>query len=224
MTLFSFPFAGETFSLEAAHLLRLGLTIVLAGIIGLEREFRDKPAGFRTIILIGVGACVFSIVSQLGGGPTADRTRLAAQVVTGIGFLGAGAIIRGKDGIFGLTTAATIWSVAAVGVAVGFGEYMLGASGTMGILLVLLLFDGVEKGLGRLRDIQTYHFSTRKTPDVVARVRAMFEAERLRTVKDRWFEENGDVLFDVVAKGTKANHDRLRTRMLTTDEYTLLSA
>ena len=221
MTLFSFQLAGETFSLDGVHLLRLGLAIVLAGLIGLEREFRDKPAGFRTIILIGVGACVFSIISQIGGGPSADKTRLAAQVVTGIGFLGAGAIIRGRDGIFGLTTAATIWAAAAVGVAVGFGEYMLGMSATAGILLVLLLLDSVEKGIGRIRDIQTYRFSAEKTPDVVARVRAMFKAERLRTVKDRWFEENGEVVFDVIAKGSKTSHDRLRTRMLSMDQFTL---
>lgn len=221
MTLFSFQFAGETFSLDGVHLLRLGFAIVLAGIIGLEREFRDKPAGFRTLILIGVGACVFSIISQFSGGPTADKTRLAAQVVTGVGFLGAGAIIRGDGSIFGLTTAATIWAVAAVGVAVGFGEYMLGASATVGILLVLLLLDVVEKGIGRVLDIQTHRFSTEKTPDVVARVRAMFKDERLRTVKDRWFEEKGEVVFDVIAKGPKAGHDRLRIRMLGQDQFTL---
>jgi len=221
VTLFSFQLAGETFSLDGVHLLRLGLAIVLAGLIGLEREFRDKPAGFRTIILIGVGACVFSIISQIGGGPTADKTRLAAQVVTGIGFLGAGAIIRGRDGIFGLTTAATIWAAAAVGVAVGFGQYMLGMSATAGILLVLLLLDSVEKGIGRVRDIQTYHFSAAKTPDVVARMRAMFKDERLRTVKDRWFEDSGEVVFVVIAKGPKASHDRLRTRMLAMDQFTL---
>lgn len=221
MTLFSFQFGGESFTLSGDHLLRLGAAFLLAGIIGLEREFRDKPAGLRTMILIGVGACVFSLISQIGCGPYGDRTRMAAQIVSGIGFLGAGAIIRGRGSIVGLTTAATIWAVAAVGVAVGFGEYMLATSATVGVLLVLLMLNGLEKTIGRILDRQVYQFTAKRSPDVVDRVRSLFAGERLRAVRMRWFEEDESVVFDVVAKGGKANHDRLRTRLLNMEEYRL---
>ncbi|MDP9227319.1 MAG: MgtC/SapB family protein [Actinomycetota bacterium] len=116
---------------------RVLLAVVLGGLIGFEREFRDQPAGFRTHILVSVGAALFTMAGAYGvsgfvasGSVSFDPTRIAAQVVTGIGFLGAGAIIRQGVTIRGLTTAAALWVAAAVGVAVGLGYY-LGALATM---------------------------------------------------------------------------------------------
>ena len=100
--------ADTTAWINAGHALRIVLAVVLGGIIGLERELGDKPAGLRTIILICVGACMFTIVSQIVGGPDWNSTRIAAQIVSGIGFLGAGAIIRDRQSVIGMTTAATI--------------------------------------------------------------------------------------------------------------------
>lgn len=119
-------------------MLRLVLTVLLCGAIGLEREVRDQPAGFRTHILVGLGAALFTLVSaygfapfteaalRSGGGVTFDPTRIAAQVVTGVGFLGAGAIIRQGRDVRGLTTAASLWTAASVGLAVAAG-YLFGA-------------------------------------------------------------------------------------------------
>src|SRR6188508_2420524 len=113
MTLTSFPEA----------LVRLALAAVLGGAVGLEREYRQKPAGLRTNMLIALGSALFSILSiELGAG-TGSPDRIAAQVVTGIGFLGAGAILRSGDHVHGLTTAATIWVNAAIGMAAGLGSY-----------------------------------------------------------------------------------------------------
>jgi putative Mg2+ transporter-C (MgtC) family protein len=117
-------------------LLRLGLAALLGGIIGVEREMREREAGLRTHMLVALGSALFTIVSAYGfrellnaGGPVVrtDPTRIAAQIVTGIGFLGAGAIIRQGFSVRGLTTAATLWMTAAIGMAAGAGSYTAAA-------------------------------------------------------------------------------------------------
>jgi len=124
---------------EVTMMLRLLLSAVLGGVIGFERERAKKPAGLRTHILICLGACLFTVVSIYGFG--GDIARVAAGVVTGIGFIGAGAIIRGgREGVIaGLTTAATIWSVAGIGLAAGAGLYLVAVVATLLILLVLII-------------------------------------------------------------------------------------
>ncbi|TMK86199.1 MAG: MgtC/SapB family protein [Actinobacteria bacterium] len=129
-------------------ILRLLLASALAGLLGGERELTDQPAGFRTHILVGLGAALFSVISAygfetiVGSGPSrgvsADPTRIASQIVVGIGFLGGGAIIKYGASIRGLTTAASLWVTAAVGTAVGIGALMLGTV-TTGITLVALV-------------------------------------------------------------------------------------
>jgi putative Mg2+ transporter-C (MgtC) family protein len=117
---------------------RLLLAAALGGAIGAERELNDQAAGLRTHMLLTIGACLFTLVSAYGfGGPT-DPSRLAAQIVTGIGFLGGGAIVRHGLTVKGLTTAASIWATASVGVAIGAGSYLLGVGG--GVLVVGTLF------------------------------------------------------------------------------------
>jgi putative Mg2+ transporter-C (MgtC) family protein len=133
--------------------LRLAVAAVLTGTIGLERELRERAAGLRTHMLVGTGSALFTIVSAYGwvdftfsqeSGITLDPSRVAAQVVTGIGFLGAGAIIRQGASIRGLTTAAGLWVVAAIGMAAGAGYYSAALIGT-GIVLV---------GLGPIRKLE----------------------------------------------------------------------
>jgi len=109
---------------------RLLVAAVLGGAIGAERELNDQAAGLRTHMLLTIGACLFTVISAYGfGGGPRDPSRLAAQIVTGIGFLGGGAIVRHGLTVKGLTTAASIWATAAVGVAVGAGRYLLGIGG-----------------------------------------------------------------------------------------------
>jgi putative Mg2+ transporter-C (MgtC) family protein len=120
--------------------LRLLLAAALGAIIGYQRERAAKPAGLRTHVLICVGAALFTVASLYGFGGAADPARVAAGIVAGIGFLGAGAIIRRERGIVeGLTTAATIWAVAAIGLAAGAGLYIVAGVTTAVILIVLYL-------------------------------------------------------------------------------------
>ena len=130
---------------------RLMLAAVLGGALGFEREWRQKTAGLRTNILIAIGSALFTLMSfeLAADGPGADPARIAAQIVTGIGFLGAGAIIRTDSGIYGLTTAATIWVNAAVGVAAGGGESHLAIMATMVTIAVLLVLHPIELALDR---------------------------------------------------------------------------
>ncbi len=139
--------------LQLAMGLRLLVAALLGGVIGLERERRGQAAGVGTFAMVTVGACAFSIISDLVfRGP--DNTRIASGVVEGIGFLGAGIIIRGRAGIHGLTTAATLWASAAVGMLIGFGLYFLGLilSAIVLVVLVIRAVDPVARKLEELRD------------------------------------------------------------------------
>jgi len=124
------------------------LVSAVCGILaGLERESRDKPAGLRTIMLICVGSTIFTLASILmaGGHEFADRGRVAANIVTGIGFLGAGAIIREQGAVLGLTTAATIWTVAAIGLLVGTGYAAAGLALTLFIVITVTVLRRFER-------------------------------------------------------------------------------
>lgn len=195
--------------------------VVLGGIVGLERELRDKPAGFRTIVLICLGACVFTLVSESVGGPEQQSTRIAAQIVSGIGFLGAGAILREGGNVTGLTTAASIWAVAAIGMACGFGELGLAGGGTGVILITLMLFNRVEYVIGEHRDIQEFRIATAKTDDVLDRVDALFRDAGLSVRKRAFHEDEGKLIFDIRALGPKPRHEQLRMLLVRSETYTL---
>lgn len=123
--------------------LRVLLALIPAALIGLDRELSQQPAGLRTHVLVGLGACLFTLAGV--GVPGGDPTRIAAQVASGIGFLGAGAILRDQFRVTGLTTAATLWVTAAIGVAAGLGAYEVTVITTVIALLVLLPLKWVER-------------------------------------------------------------------------------
>jgi putative Mg2+ transporter-C (MgtC) family protein len=142
-------------ALFTENVIKIGFAVLIGGLIGAEREFRDKAAGFRTIILITVGSTLFTIFSA-SMDPGFTRTRIAANIVTGIGFLGAGAIVREHGRIGGLTTAATIWLAAALGMGIGAGELIFVAASTLIVIIVLLVFPRLEIWIDRIRESRTY--------------------------------------------------------------------
>jgi putative Mg2+ transporter-C (MgtC) family protein len=130
--------------------LRLAVGLLLGAAIGFERELHRQPAGFRTHSLVALGAALFTIISGYGfAGPTVDPTRIAAQIVSGIGFIGAGTILQHRGSVRGLTTAASLWAVAAIGTAAGAGLLVMAAVGTVLILVVLAAFDRMEESFRR---------------------------------------------------------------------------
>ncbi|HXK09728.1 MAG TPA: MgtC/SapB family protein [Vicinamibacteria bacterium] len=147
--------SGLLLSVLPGFVLRGGFAVLCGGAIGVERERRGKPAGFRTNILICLGSTLYMLVGDLLAGEAkagVDPTRIAAQVVTGIGFLGAGAILHSRGAVTGLTSAATIWVVAGIGLLIGAGFPALGLVSTVLVLLTLELLVRVEpRILGRCR-------------------------------------------------------------------------
>jgi len=138
------PELGFNLELELAGRMAIGL--VLGAVIGFERELHRQPAGFRTHSLVAVGSALFTIISAYGfAGPAVDPTRIAAQIVSGIGFIGAGTILQHRGSVRGLTTAASLWSVAAIGMAAGAGMLFIATVGTLLILVVLSVLDRFEE-------------------------------------------------------------------------------
>ena len=133
-----------------AILLRLLCAMLVGVVIGLEREYTHRPAGLRTHILVALGACVVSITGQMlfaqysDLGSSADPARLSAQVITGVGFLGAGTIMKEGATVKGLTTAASVWAVACLGIAAGYGYYALTIAGMVFILITLTVFEAIQ--------------------------------------------------------------------------------
>ena len=125
-------------------MLRLLVALILGAVVGLERERQERAAGLRTVTMVSLGSCLFTIVGAYGF-PNTDPSRVAAQIVTGIGFLGAGTIFLRKDLVRGLTTAATIWAVAAIGMAAGTSQYIVALFTTLLILSVLMVLKPIEK-------------------------------------------------------------------------------
>ena len=136
-------------------LTKLLVALLIGAIIGAEREYRTKSAGFRTVILITVGSTLFTIVSNL----MSNDARVASNIVTGIGFLGAGAIFKEGANIKGLTTATTIWISAAIGMAIGIGQYSLAISVVSIVLLVLVGFSWLPTLIDKLNTELVYNFT-----------------------------------------------------------------
>jgi putative Mg2+ transporter-C (MgtC) family protein len=143
--------------MPADYVWRLVLAAGLGAAIGLEREYRQKAAGLRTNILIAVGSALFTILSVAMTQGTGDPSRVAGQIVTGIGFLGGGAIMRYRDTVHGMTTAATIWMNAAIGVAAGTGRYSLAAFATALTLVVLVVLPPIEAYFERRAGLPERH-------------------------------------------------------------------
>jgi putative Mg2+ transporter-C (MgtC) family protein len=159
---------------ERTIALRLGLALLLGGLLGLERELRGHAAGLRTHLLVCLGSCLFTLVSigagQVVAGPEpeavrADITRIASQVVVGIGFLGGGTILRHGNSVHGLTTAANLWLTASVGLASGFGFFFSAAATVLLALLVLIGLRPVERLTERIRKRHRMADEPREEPE-----------------------------------------------------------
>ena len=167
--------------------LRLVCAMLVGLVIGTEREYTHRPAGMRTHILVALGACVISITGELifnhysGLGATPDPARLSAQVVTGVGFLGAGTIMREGPTVKGLTTAASLWAVACLGLAAGFGYYALAIFGMVFIFVTLTIFEWLQNVLIKPAGQKNINY-TLETTDIAAalnRINELAAAERV---------------------------------------------
>ena len=197
---------------------RMLIVVVLAGAVGLERELRDQEAGLRTHMLVGLGATLFVIVGNFSWsemefgnrtGVVLDPSRVVAYVITGIGFLGAGTIIKHGINIKGLTTAASLWVVAAVGVAVGAGDYGLGVVATLIILLSLWPVRMLANAVG-IRAKRSHRLELELEPQAsIAAVLARLEAQGAQTASAKVTEEDDVRRLELVLLQTDPDLARL---------------
>ncbi|MCI5710170.1 MAG: MgtC/SapB family protein [Prevotella sp.] len=181
--------------------IRLLLALVLGGAIGVEREYRAKEAGFRTHFLVALGSALFCLVSQFGFGiDLKDSSRVAAQVVSGIGFLGAGTIIFQKNVVRGLTTAAGLWVTAAIGLACGTGMYVAAAITTVMVLLGLEVLNAFLPQLGNTTMVLTFSAPSRDmVKELIKRIKLdgmevhSYELKDRRTAKAEFLEATIEV-------------------------------
>jgi putative Mg2+ transporter-C (MgtC) family protein len=189
-------------------LVKLALSIVIGGLLGAEREYRSKSAGFRTLTLICVGATLFTIFSQIIGAP-GNPDRIASNIVTGIGFVGAGVIFKGDSTskVSGITTAAMIWVTAALGVTIGAGYLLVAVLATGMIFLVLLLFSLLEDRIDRANQIHKYHIVCVFENETLLRFETMFKNHHLRFKRIRQAKSAENLLTgEWVVQGSEQNH------------------
>ncbi|HUJ94683.1 MAG TPA: MgtC/SapB family protein [Terriglobales bacterium] len=171
---------GRMAEVLSTTIVRLAVAALLGAIIGLERELRHKPAGLRTNIFICFGAAMFTVLSnQLAAGFGGDHTRIAAQIIPGIGFIGAGSILHARGSITGLTTAATLFVVASVGMATGGGLYITAVFATVVILIALALLGQLERRF-ELKSMRfTFEVTGKTTDTVLNELSHVLDAEEL---------------------------------------------
>lgn len=159
-------------------ILRLSLSLVFGLIIGIERQWHHKNAGLKTNTLVAVGSTAFALISEHGFGPNSNPAQVAAGVVTGIGFLGAGVIMRRGGSIQGINTAATLWATGSMGLAVGAGYYALAPAVLVAVLIIQVPFRliarFIDKRSGFISPTECYHLSVTAAPDAAAGVRKLW--------------------------------------------------
>jgi putative Mg2+ transporter-C (MgtC) family protein len=162
----------------SSTLVRLLLAALLGGIIGLERQLRHRPAGLRTNMFICFGAAMFTVLSRQLAGTESDSARIAAQIIPGIGFIGAGSILHARASVTGLTTAATLFVVAGIGMAAGGGLYLTACFATVIILIALVVLGRMEAAFS-LKSLTTYEVTGRNVDGMLRELNRLLDAEQL---------------------------------------------
>lgn len=213
-------------TIPAEDLVKILLAIFVGGAIGFEREFRDKAAGFRTLIFICLGSTLFTIFSvKLAGfgdarfGGPGDATRIASNIVAGVGFLGAGVILRAGGRVFGITTAAAVWLVAALGMGIGAAEYSLVLTVTALSLVVLWLFPFFERWIDRIREERQYEIVYAVASNKGPVLDEAFRAHGLRVAQQEHTRAGDRITCSCKVAGPLANHQRLVAQLLGDPEF-----
>ncbi len=208
----AFPSVAESLHLEL--LVQLALSALLGGAIGMERELSGKPAGLRTNILICVGATLFTVLSMKMAAGRGDPGRVAAQILTGVGFIGAGTILHSRGSVTGLTSAATIWVVSAIGMAVGSAAYVEAAGTTLLVMIVLAGLGFVERFIARRATHSRLVVHTSPTDGALESLETLVRRTGLDVIRMESRRENVDLVIEFELRGPKRLHDQARTAVL----------
>ena len=200
------------FGIELRDLLSIITSIICGGLIGFEREYKNKSTGFRTILLITLGSTIFTIVSRHGSG-TDDR--ISANIITGIGFIGAGVIFKDKMSVLGLTTAAVIWTAAAIGMTAGIGYYSLAIVITVITLIILILVSKVEVLIGDIKKSKLLNINfIDDNMDQLVTVEAKAKEMHLGSKRIQIYKAEKALCAVLEIKGAKKNMDMLNLTLL----------
>jgi putative Mg2+ transporter-C (MgtC) family protein len=195
-------------TISPEDIIKIFLALLAGGLIGMEREFRDKAAGFRTIIFICVGSCLFTLLSaKFASG--SDPNRIAANIVTGVGFLGAGVILRDGGKVFGLTTAAIIWFTAAIGMGIGGGEYVISAVTVLVGMVVLWLLPYVEFRIDNAKELRKYEVVCAADMDKFFALENTFRDCGLKIQTHNQVKCGGEMTCAWMASGSPRQHEQL---------------
>jgi putative Mg2+ transporter-C (MgtC) family protein len=200
-------------ALVLADMLGIGAAVLAGSLIGLERELRDKAAGFRTMVFICTGAALFTILSH-NLAKDGETSRMAGTIVTGVGFLGAGAILRDGVRIAGLNTAATIWLTAAIGMTMGSGQFFFGTLVTAATLVILWLFPVIEQVVDRLIDENSYDLVFAADSAILKRLDDLFSSDGLTVLYVRRNKRGRDLHARWTVRASRKSHDRLVAQLL----------
>lgn len=197
------------------YIARLVFALFLGGLIGIEREIKGKPAGMRTNMLMCMGTCLLMELSievfRVHKGTMGDPSRIASQVMTGIGFLGAGTIIQSRFSVAGLTSAATLWFVAAIGLVVGWGDYFLAGAATVLIIIILTPLSRLEQFVGVKQWRHLLQFEFPMTGSRIRQSKDVFQHHRIHP-ESMSFERSGrSIIVDVEYLASDANHQSIVT-------------
>ena len=195
--------------LKLELLVQLVLAVALGGAIGLERELKNKPAGLRTNILICVGATLFTTLSYRFASNNGDSGRVAAQILTGVGFIGAGTILHTRGAVTGLTSAATIWVVSAIGMALGAGAYVEAVGTTVLVMAVLAGLVPLEKLVAQRSSISRLVVHARPDGDTLEGIESLVKRTGLELERSESRQENVDLVIELDVRGARRLHDQL---------------
>lgn len=201
----------EVFRLDL--MLQLALAVVLGGAIGLERELGGKPAGLRTNILICMGSVLYTKLS-IALGSQGDHARVAAQIVTGVGFIGAGTILHARGAVVGLTSAATIWVVAAIGVALGASLVLEAVGTTLFVIVVLQGLGRIERFVERQSTVSRLLVHARPDPNPVEDIETVVRRAGVEIVRQEQRKENVDLVLEFELRGAKRLQDQVMIALL----------
>ena len=195
----------EPFSVNEELLIRLLMVIFIGGLIGMEREYRSKSAGFRTMILICLGSFLFTTFSKYMSNVSPDR--IASNIVTGIGFLGAGVIFKSDNQVNGITTAAAIWAVAALGMGIADGLYLIVAVSTLIILGALLLLSKLEFYIDRKNQSHTYKIVSNYREDLLKEYELLLKDCNLTFKRVKRIKNGENIIGIWNVQGSEKNHN-----------------
>ena len=198
-------------SLESI-VLKIALSFLLGAIIGIDREYMNKAAGLRTLILICLGSCLFTIFSTVITNGTPDR--IASNIVTGIGFLGAGVIFKEDNRVKGLTTAASIWVTAAIGVGIGGGYYWASAVGAICALFALNVLTFLENFIDRVNQTREYRIMSAYKAESLGHYEELFRKHHLKFSRNKQSRVDQSITGWWVVKGKDKNHSQFIKEIL----------